>query len=532
MKKCNLFKNAVIAFLGLAASFSTSAQTDLGEACGCPDVNSRTTVAMSTLADVDGVLSAASTVLTCENVYTIDDKIYVADGKSLTISPGTLLKGTLGVAGDANALIVSRGGYISAAGTAECPIVFTAFDDPMDGSYGVEEKGKWGGVVVLGKAKNNLVGGTGGIAISDGIGFIEGFVAANPNNQFGMDPGMEDDDDNSGVMTYVSIRHAGDIAGADNELNGLTLGSVGRGTTLNHIEVISNLDDGIEFFGGSVNLKYASVMYNDDDGFDWDLGWSGKGQFWVVAKTDQSTADGGDNGFESDGDDKDEALFYAGPTVYNATFVGSQGTNTGITGTADTDVAMELKEGVIGTIRNSILANYGNGIRLYQEAAPKHESMGDSYDNWKDGEMIVENNTFVNIPNFMVGTAGATITAQDTLDFVADGNTDVASIPGFMGEHQMDVTNNTVTAKHDLIPLSNASAGAAAAVPVDGFFSPADYRGAFDANQKSWLSDYSHNALIQIEGNLNLCDEDINKDGVVDTNDFLRLVNAFNSSCN
>lgn len=104
-------------------------------------------------------------------------------------------------------------------------------------------------------------------------------------------------------MTYISIRHGGEVIGANNEINGLTLGSVGRATTIHHIEVMSNLDDGIEFFGGTVDLKYASVLFSDDDSFDWDLNWSGRGQFWVSIKTDQATAAGGDNGFESDGDD-------------------------------------------------------------------------------------------------------------------------------------------------------------------------------------------------------------------------------------
>lgn len=536
METRNVFRIVLMTFLAVAAQFAAFAQNDLGEACGCPEVSARTTtVNLSTLADSDGVLTADNTVLTCDKMYVIDDKIYVGDGKSLTINPGTVLKGTLGTPGDANALIVSKGGKIFAAGTEDCQIVFTANDDPMDGTYGIENKGKWGGVVLLGKAKNNLVGGTGGLAIADGIGFIEGFTAANPNNQFGMPPGQEDDNDNSGIMTYVSIRHAGDIAGADNELNGLTLGSVGRGTTLHHIEVVSNLDDGIEFFGGSVDLKYAAVLFNDDDGFDWDLGWSGRGQFWVVVKTDQATADGGDNGFECDGDDKDQALYYASPVVYNATFIGSQDVNTGITGTPDTDVAMELKEATRGEIRNCILANYGTGVRLYGEQSPKHDGpngeMGDSYALWTNGELIVENNTFVNVATFMAGEKGAVITPADETTFTNNGNSNVASIPGFAAPHQMNVSTNAVATKHDLIPSNNTVAGVASAVPVDGFFTPAPYRGAFDATQKSWLSNYSYNALIGLQGNLLPCPSDITGDGAVNTNDFNQLILDFNSIC-
>lgn len=527
MNTKKLFQLAFCSLFGLS-TLAVDAQTNLGESCGCPAVGSRTTVNLSTLADSEGVLNASSTILTCDKVWNIDDKIYVADGKSLTIQPGTLLKGIAGVAGDANALIISKGGKIIAPGTEECQIVFTASADPMDGSYGIANKGQWGGVVILGKAKNNLVGSAGGLAIADGIGFIEGFVAANPNNQFGMAPGSEIEDDNSGIMSYVSIRHAGDIAGTDNELNGLTLGSVGRGTTLHHIEVISNLDDGIEFFGGNVDLKYASVLFNDDDGFDYDLGWSGKGQFWVVVKTDKGTAAGGDNGFECDGDDSDVALFYASPKIYNATFIGAKDVN-GST-IADGDSGMEMKEGTRGELRNCILANYGTGVKLYGEGAPKHNGLGDAYQLWNAGSLIIENNTFIGATTLLAGAAGATITAADLAKFAADGNTGVASVAGITPAHTMNVNTNAVSAKHDLIPDVNITTTTNPA--VDGFFSPAPYRGAFEAGKKSWLSDYSLNALIGLESNLTPCPTDINANGQTNNTDFLLLLGSFNTSCN
>ena len=113
------------------------------------------------------------------------------------------------------------------------------------------------------------------------VNTVEGFTNVESRIYFGAgDPGFPtfDDNDNSGILTYVSMRHGGEIIGANNEINGLTLCSVGKGTTIHHIEVVSNLDDGIEFFGGTVDVKYASVLFNDDDGFDWDLGWSGRDQ--------------------------------------------------------------------------------------------------------------------------------------------------------------------------------------------------------------------------------------------------------------
>ncbi|MFM2285042.1 MAG: hypothetical protein RLZZ543_539, partial [Bacteroidota bacterium] len=254
MKK-NLTNVAALALIALAASFEASAQNNLGASCGCPPVASRPTVSMSTLATVggatDGDLTATNTILTCDKTYLLDNKIYVPAGKTLTIMPGTVVKGTpTGTTAAANAILVGRGGKIIADGTASCPIVFTAQEDPMDGTYAMSNKGKWGGIILLGKAKNNLttasnysaagtigwqgtaqVGGINTTEGGDGVGFVEGFLAADARNLYGMPPGQEDDNDNSGILRYVSIRHAGATVGANNEINGLTCASVGRGTT-------------------------------------------------------------------------------------------------------------------------------------------------------------------------------------------------------------------------------------------------------------------------------------------------------------
>jgi len=343
-----------------------------------------------------------------------------------------------------------------------------------------------------------------------------------------MPPGTEDDNDNSGIMTYVSIRHAGDIVGTANELNGLTLGSVGRGTTLQHIEVVSNADDGIEFFGGTVDLKYGSVLFNDDDGFDWDQGWSGRGQFWVVVKTDNTTATGGDNGFECDGDDADQATFYSNPKIYNATFIGAKAQNG--SGTPDAGSALELKEGTRGQIRNCILANYTDGCTFYNDGAA-HGGPGDTYLLWATGtgtNLVIENNTFINCTNLLKGGGALAITPADTAAFLADGNVKVASVAGLAPVHVMNVSTNAVTTMHDLIPGANITTST---LPPVNFFTPANYRGAFKSGEKSWLSDYSLRALIGLEGNLGECDTDINTDGSTDTGDFLLLLGAFGTSC-
>ena len=535
--KNKISKLVATAAITVAAIAPSMAQNNLGQSCGCPLVSARTTtVLLSTLTNtVAGPTNGqllADAVLTCDKMYILDDKVYVGDGQSLTINPGVVIKGRFVAAGsNANALIVSKGGKIFANGTESCQIVFTAEEDPMNGSYGLINKGKWGGIVVLGKAKNNLkVGNTLSASGVDGVGFIEGYVAAEPLNQFGMPVGSENDNDNSGIMTYVSIRHAGAIVGVNNELNGLTLGSVGRGTTLHHIEVISNLDDGIEFFGGTVDLKYGSVMFNDDDGFDWDLGWTGRGQFWSVVKTDQTTAAGGDNGFEADGDDNKtfNNTFLSNPTIYNATFVGSNNIN-GVVTTKGRGI--EGKEETKGIIRNSILANYQTGFNLANDAAAR-TSAKDAYQNWLAGSFIVECNTFVGNTNlFRVNNVNVAAGSADEIKFLTtDKNVSAPSIAGFDFLHTVNVNTNVFSDKYDLVPTANLATTCPAA-PADGFFTPANYRGAFESNKKSWLSAWSIGAYWNGTQGLVPCPTDINGDGVSNAADVSAILGVYGTSC-
>jgi hypothetical protein len=528
-----LMTSAVMTASAFAPSF---AQNNLGADCGCPSVSSRSTVVnLSTLTtQVNGlrVFSNPSTVLTCDKMYILDAQIHVDSLAAVTIQPGVVIKAKTIAAsldGTAPALVVQRGGKIFATGTESCPVVFTAEADPMDNTYGITNKGQWGGVVVLGKAKNNLDATTNvgsgklGTGVA-GVGFIEGFPAVNERNKFGMPVGQEDDNDNSGIMTYVSIRHGGAIVGANNELNGLTLGSVGRGTTIHHIEVVSNLDDGIEFFGGTVDLKYGSVLFNDDDAFDWDLGWSGRGQFWTAVKTDQTTASGGDNGFESDGDDnKINAAYQSNPTVYNCTFIGSNNINGVAT---QKGVGAMLKEQTQGTIKNSVIANYQVGVDIKNDNTRPAD---DVYENWINGTLKFECNTLVgNTSQFRINNA--TPSQSDSTKFITtDKNVLTASVVGFSPLHTMNVSTNAVTVKLDATP--NPALATTCTPPTDGFFTTTNYRGAFEANKKSWLSNYTIEALKDMTSGLVPCPTDINVDGSTNNTDFLQLLGNFNSSC-
>ncbi len=551
---------ALVCAAGTEASAQLASQQNLGADCGCPPVASRQTVSLSSLAIIgganDGDLTATNTILTCDKTYLLDNKIYVPAGKTLTIQPGTVIKGVpTGTTLAANAILVMRDGKIFASGTESCPIIFTAQADNLDGTYPLTNKGQWGGIVILGKASNNLttaanyspagaagffgtaqIGGVNSVNGGDGIGFIEGFTAADARNLYGMPPGQADDNDNSGVLRYVSIRHAGASVGANNELNGLTLGSVGRGTTIENLEVVSNDDDGVEPFGGTVNMKYLTLMFNNDDNFDYDLGYTGKVQFMLSVKLDAATFTGGDSGIEADGDDnKANPTLLSRPIIYNSTFIGN-GSNTTPTGGGSGPWAINAKEKTEGEIYSSIFANYRSGLNLIKSMGTRTGTV-EAYHNWfgqdNAGTAItprlkIECNTFVgNTAPITVGGSAANVIAADNTKFAADGNVIAPSVAGL--DFNFAASGTTVTDQYNAVP--NPQLASTCVPPADGFFVSTNYRGAFRPGQKSWLSNWSYSALLDATNGLVACPTDINLDGVTNTNDFLDLVGQFGQSC-
>ncbi|ALO16708.1 hypothetical protein L21SP5_03088 [Salinivirga cyanobacteriivorans] len=229
-----------------------------------------------------------NTTWTSENVYELAGRITVLDGATLTIEPGTIIKGQAGTDANATALLVARGGTLMAEGTASAPIIFTSVADeitPEDVEAGnfaspnldPDINGLWGGVIVLGKARISAQNENDQDATEVQI---EGIPTSDTNGLYG----GSTDDDNSGVIRYVSIRHGGSNIGAGNEINGLTLGGVGSGTTVEYVEVVANQDDGIEWFGGTVDVSKVVVWNPGDDGLDTDQAWNGTcSDFIVVA---------------------------------------------------------------------------------------------------------------------------------------------------------------------------------------------------------------------------------------------------------
>ena len=248
------------------------------------------------------------------NVYILGGRITVMSGVTLTIEPGVIIKGEAGTGANATALLVARGAKIMAEGTAVKPIIFTSVADeimPADiiaGAFGSPNldpdiNGLWGGLLVLGKAPISASNESGDVSEVQ----IEGIPTSDLNGLYGGNV----PNDNSGVIKYVSIRHGGTNIGSGNEINGLTLGGVGSGTIIENVEVVANQDDGIEWFGGSVNVKNAVVWNAGDDAIDTDQSWSGTLDNFVVIAP-------GNHNFELDGP---EGSMKAGHVIQNGTVV-------------------------------------------------------------------------------------------------------------------------------------------------------------------------------------------------------------------
>ncbi len=212
----------------------------------------------------------SNTTWSNDKIYELKGKVVVMNGATLTIAAGTIIKGQEGSGTNASALIIAKGGKLNAIGTAANPIIFTSVLDNIEigqnsgTNLDETDNGKWGGLIILGNAPISAGDG-------DTQSQIEGIPATSSYGAFGGTNAT----DNSGTLSFISIRHGGTLIGAGNEINGLTLGGVGSGTTISNIEIVANLDDGIEFFGGTVDVSNLLVSYQGDDGIDIDMNYAG-----------------------------------------------------------------------------------------------------------------------------------------------------------------------------------------------------------------------------------------------------------------
>jgi len=332
-----------------------------------------------------GAITANET-WTADNVYKLVGKVVVEDGVTLTIEPGTIVKGEEGTGTLASALVVAQGGMLNAVGTASAPIIFTSvLDNIQPGqltgtNLDETDQGLWGGIIVLGYAPISAADG-------DVLSQIEGIPTSDTFGAFGGNILT----DNSGHLEYISIRHGGALIGAGNEINGLTLGGVGAGTTISNIEVVANLDDGVEFFGGTVNATNIIVGFQGDDGIDIDMNYAGTVDNFVVVNGTNS-----DESMEIDGPE--------GTTYTTGLFTLTNGVVNG---------NVDLKSSAQGILTNLILNNIKIRCNFLTDCTTEKT---DAYTNLVDGNLIISNTNFSNVEVYTATSCTIPSTYQTTTE--------------------------------------------------------------------------------------------------------------------
>ncbi|MDR0540745.1 MAG: hypothetical protein LBH19_00875 [Dysgonamonadaceae bacterium] len=425
-----------------------------------------------------------------KGVYTMVGWIYVEDGATLTIEPGTIIKGTNKSydgreAAQGSTLIIMRGAKIMAQGTRTEPIVFTSAQPG-----GQRKASDWGGIVICGKAKNNSTTMT-----------IEGGLEA--------DHGGNDDNDNSGVLQYVRIEFGGYPYAVDNEINGLTLGSVGRGTTIDHVQVSYSGDDSFEWFGGCVNAKNLIAYHGWDDDFDTDNGFSGKLQFLLGVRDPRIADQSNSNGFESDNNASGStsepitsAVFsnvtLIGPMGQDADFANDKsyingydwGENTGIR-TGIFQAAMQIRRHSRLNCFNSVATGYPVGLML------SNDGKGQTQEAASNGLLKIKNVYFAGM-----GLLGADADKKDPAQWSGDISGNYFNQAGLNNKSFNAISD--LKLKQPNSKQANANYGPVSGSPLlgnadftdtfvtDAFFTKVTYIGAFSDENDDWASGWTN----------------------------------------
>jgi hypothetical protein len=295
------------------------------------------------------------------NTYVLTKHVFVESG-TLTIEPGVTVKGQQG-----SSLVITREAKLRAVGTAEKPIVFTSAAE-----VGSRAAGNWGGVVMLGKAHLNIPNVT--------EQSIEGFVVGSDARTL---YGGTNDAHDCGSLKYVRIEFAGFKLLNNSELNGLSMGACGSETQVDYLQVHRGLDDGVEMFGGTANLKHVVVTLTDDDGLDWDFGYRGNVQFLIVQQGENL----GNNGIEADNyANAPTTTPLAQPELWNVTLVGRPA------GGSEKPIGMTLKAGTAGKLNNFIVMDFASGAIDVNDSAGTGTAA-----RVQDGSLFIKNSLFWNL---------------------------------------------------------------------------------------------------------------------------------------
>ncbi len=500
---------ALLAFMGIA----TAGTANAGEVLVTNDI-------------------AVDTVWTANHRYNLQNQIYVLEGASLTIEAGTIVASTPTVNGGGS-LAVIRGAQIFVNGSVDKPVIMTSTNDTATWTGGDPKTGtwrpacsEWGNLTVMGRAyiSENAFGNAHACNALN-FGRMEGLTDPDiARTSYG---GGNDEDD-SGVIKYLSLRYGGRVVGVGDELNALSMGGVGRGTTVHHIDIMNNVDDGIETWGGTVNYKYVNIWNSGDDSFDVDQGWRGKAQFGLIVQgysCDAARGSGGsDNCFEIDGAESADYQPVTTATVYNFTCIGNP---------LEARRGTAWRDGARVQFRNCIFMNLG--LELLHNDGTDGDSGSGGYgtnatlpffdannpDIWDTDWSVHSPVNACMDPSaiYQAQTSGKLAEITDSV-FFANNNaaayteaTQVGVMPAMIG------TNNNVLAVaspitsitrgpdpllasgYNVLPVigldpraANDAVTSVGMAPNDGFFCPVQYRGAFSPTTNwlcSWTAAYA-----------------------------------------
>ncbi|MFT4887659.1 MAG: hypothetical protein ACJA2D_001290 [Pseudohongiellaceae bacterium] len=387
----------------------------------------------------------SDTHLTSNNTYLLEGQVVIGENvvagekTQLTIDAGTFIFNTGGV----HLLVVDRNGQIQANGSAAKPIIFTYEGDETATE---DTRGQWGGLVINGSATINEAGG-----VADGEGASGLYGGTN-------------DTDNSGSMTYVQVKYAGRVFTESDELNGIAFQGVGSGTNIDYVQVHNNSDDGVEFFGGTVNAKHLFLTGNEDDSIDWTQGWTGKVQFAAVRMGSSS-----DHCIEADNNgDNNDATPRSNPTIANLTCSG---------GFNDDGQGVRLREGTSATITNSVIAGFSSYcVDIDQDAT--FNNAGGSIAGL-NGNLVMRNTRV---------SAGCAFSASSG---------DIFSVADW---YAAQIGSGSGTDLGGTLGLTNGNALNAVAVDStlsDPFFDQVDYIGAIKDSTSDWSAGWTFKTFVQ-----------------------------------
>ncbi|MEE2788548.1 MAG: hypothetical protein VX589_14490 [Myxococcota bacterium] len=417
------------------AQTNTANETSLGECpAGTDSVGDLCAISGTVLEDI---------VFTAGRDYLLQGPVFIGDGETevtLTIDPGVTIYGEKNNTSP-GALIIMQNAKINAEGTKDQVIVFTS--DQLDGQ---KARGDWGGIIINGKAPINCPDKKG-----------KDFCEAQGEGDTGI-YGGDEPEDSSGILKYVRVEFGGIQFSEDNELNGIAFQGVGSGTVVDYVQVHMNRDDGIEFFGGTVNAKHIVLTGTGDDSLDWTYGWTGKAQF-IMAKL---APDAGDQGIEADNHgDANDAEPRSNPTLANLTFIGH----------ADADIGLLLREGSSASIANSVFVGFGDACFAVDQE--------ETYKNGCGMDM-----SSIQLTNVIFDCE----TPFEALDPMADYTPDCSAEDLFT----RDGSNQTAETKlENYTPGTNSPlVGASAAFENDDFFETVDFIGAVSADD-DWTAGWT-----------------------------------------